>query len=151
MNFKMFYHNILHSLSNITGYFKFIEEHFHINVIRSITKDDGGNMIIEISPTHSGNCVFLKVSDFFQNYQFSNFLRPHDQKLIQLLLLCEGDIFIESKSFGNNMESTNECFNLVSALSKERWSLTKEQLSNSKELLARLNKKYLENELNLEA
>lgn len=149
MNFKMFYRDILRFLASITGYFKLVEESAHVNEIRSITKDDSGNTVVEISPRNSNNSIFLKTSDFFKNYRFSNFLRPHDQKLIQLLLLCEGDIFIESKSFEPLAKNTSEILNLVSSLSKERWSLTKDQLINNKKLFSRLNKKYLENTLNL--
>jgi hypothetical protein len=136
-------------LNKLTSFFKLIEEHSQENIACGIIKNDTGELFLKIMPRGSNETTSVKISDFFVYNHYRSFLRKKEQRLIELLILCEGDIFLESKSFGNNKQGGSEILNLTSVISKEKWSVTREELLQNNSLLTRLNKKYFTHELTI--
>lgn len=128
-------------------YFKFVEEHTQLNTINSIAKDNSGEIVIEISPLGSNNIISMKISDFFVCKNFTYYLSKKDHELVKLLLLCEGDVFVESRIFESKSHNAEEILSLSSLLTDEKWTITKEELLKNNELLSRLNKKYFKQDL----
>jgi hypothetical protein len=130
-------------------YFKFVEEHTQLNRIKSITKDNAGEILIEISPLGSSNVIRFKISDFNFHKNFVPYLSQKDRELIKLLATCEGDVFVESKSFSMENHLQQEVLSLCSIVSNETWVITKEDLLKNDDLMSRLNKKYFKKELTI--
>lgn len=129
----------------ITGYFKLIEEHSQLSTIRSI-KSDNGAILIKITPIYSEQGAYFTPEELLTKSCLTTTLNAKDILIIKALVLSRGDIFIESKSFGNQSEET---LNLASILTQERWSLTQRELEADASLFSRLNIKFLKKELSI--
>lgn len=128
-----------------SNFFKLIEENKQINIVRAIIKDDEGNTIIEFSPIGTNEKSKMSPYQFIKNPIIKKQFRLPDVKIIESILIAEGDIFFLSKDFN----SDQELYNLKSYLSNEEWCMKIEDIMRNKNIFARLNKKYFDKNLNI--
>lgn len=115
-----------------------MHERKQINLIQSIGKDANGYTTINVAPVGSKNeCEFYPHNIIEQPLLKKQF-RLIDIKLIESVLIAEGDVFIESKEYRENMEFLV----LSSKLDKKQWLMTSDQLRSQKEILHRINKRF---------
>ena len=135
---------ILSKIPELFGrFFKLIEENKQTNVIHSIGKDDKNQTVIFLAPIGSNKMAEMKPHQIIQEPCIKKQLQPSDLKLIESLLISEGDIFIESKEY----KGDEEIFNLKSVLIDESWTLTESEIKNNKTIFNRLNKRYFVTQL----
>ena len=126
-------------------FFKIINENIQVNILNSISKDKEGNTIISISPLTSNKTYQLYphqiINNPFLKYQF----RKQDIKIVESLVISEGDIFITEREY----KDENSYVTLQSIINMEKWKVTESEILMNQELLMRINKRFFKQELTL--
>lgn len=119
-------------------FFKVIDENKKLTIIQSIQKNAGGLMKITISPINSTGDYDIYPHEILQNNLMKKQFRTADLKVLEVILITEGDIFIEAKEYSSN----EEIYYLKSKVDHNQWKLTKKQFLENKNICNRLNKRY---------
>lgn len=132
-------------LNFFVSFFKIIEENSQINIVRSIEKNLNGEVMVNVSGLNSNNKCKMYPDQILRNMSIKNQFRSVDIKILESIVITEGDIFIESKEYYNNVE----LYILKSILYNQTWSLTANEIKNNLEIYYRINKRFLRKELDI--
>jgi|GEM_PF-3800976 len=120
------------------SFFKVINENSQINILRSVGKDNEGNTILFISPLTSPESYPIYPHQIINNHYLKSQFRKFDIKIIESLVVSEGDIFIVERKYNED----NSYIKLQSIISMETWSLPEENIINDIHLFNRINKRF---------
>ena len=130
--------SFIHQLAKkMLVFFKLIEENTQIYLINTLSKNSQGLTVISIG-TQTDNKLDVTSIEILNNHLLKQQLNKKDLKLVEALIMSEGDIIIDSKEYKLDLEF----YNLRSLITNERWLLSKEQILNDNHLLVRLNRQY---------
>lgn len=136
---------MINFLNSFLVFFKIINENSQLNIIKGVSKDHNGKILLDVGPINHENSVSVSPYSLIKNKVFTKQFNPSDVKLIKAFLMADGDVFITSKHYENNQE----IFGLESALDEKTWKITKEEIEVNKDLYSRLNKQYFKHELSI--
>lgn len=128
-----------------SSFFVIVNENSQLNVVKGINKKDVGESSLLVGPVNDDSTFELSPSQILKNPIFVKQFCKSDIKLIKSLLMSEGDVFVTGKNYINH----REVFSLQSLVNKDEWEMTKEELSQDKSVLSRLNIKYFSLKIDL--
>lgn len=121
------------------SFFRVINENTQINILNSISKDNDGKTILFVSPLTSPDSYPIYPHQILVNDCLRNQFRKSDLKIIESLVISEGDIFFVEKEYDHK----SIYISLKSIITNEMWNITEDQLINNSQLLNRLNIRFL--------
>lgn len=120
------------------SFFRIIEENQHINYITSIGKENNGLTVVFAKPLTSEGAIKLYPHMILsENYLKSQF-RQSDIKLLEAIIVTEGDIFVDEVSYEENSDQIH----LRSILSGEKWHCLTDEIKSNKDLANRINIRF---------
>lgn len=128
-----------------SSFFVIVNENSQLNVVKGINKKDVGESSLLVGPVNDDSTFELTPAQIIKNPIFVKQFCKSDIKLIKSLLMSEGDVFVTGKNYINH----REVFSLQSLVNKDEWEMTKEELSQDKSVLSRLNIKYFSLKIDL--
>lgn len=132
-------------LGLFVNFYKIVEENTKLNIIRLVGKDQDGNTKVFISPIGAKENCQIYPNQIINKSFIKDQFRPSDIKILESIIITEGDIFIDSKKY----QGDEELYILKSILNHEEWLFTEKEIKENKEILNRLNTRYFKKQLNI--